>query len=63
MRLIHDDLARAERALDLERLAARERALRAAAAVRAVRRAERSARRAERAALRAGRRIARHASG
>ena len=54
MRLIHDDLDRADRALSLQRLARRQQALRVIAAVRADRRAERAVRRAERAVQQAG---------
>ena len=54
MRLIHDDLARADRALSLQRLASRQQAQRVIAAVRAAQRAERALRRAERAVRQAG---------
>jgi hypothetical protein len=43
VRLIHDDLARADRALSLQRLARHQQALRVIAAVRAARRADRIA--------------------
>lgn len=54
VRLIHDDLAQAERFLRLESLIDRERTLRTAAAFRAIRRAERAATRARHLLVRSG---------
>jgi hypothetical protein len=55
MRLIHDDLARTDRALSLQRLVRRQQGLRDIAAVRASQRAERAVRRTiERAVRQAG---------